>query len=144
MQSFSTSRARILVTVSQLQFSMSPMSNLDSCTAGQSACIDGSKASCSFGSWKTSNCDASTECYALPKQASRGIVSLHWLSSRTRDSSSLSRILTAFRKWMQRRRFRAPESVVALSPMYLAGQLLSLHRRHHQHLPLRLAFPLQA
>ncbi|CCM01221.1 uncharacterized protein FIBRA_03269 [Fibroporia radiculosa] len=44
----------------------------DTCLSGQRACISGSYAQCVRGLWKTENCTASEQCYALPATVRNG------------------------------------------------------------------------
>ncbi|KAI0076484.1 hypothetical protein K474DRAFT_1597780, partial [Panus rudis PR-1116 ss-1] len=44
----------------------------DACDAGQMACVQNSRATCEFGSWKLQRCKDSEKCFAVPSLKDRG------------------------------------------------------------------------
>ncbi|KIP11910.1 hypothetical protein PHLGIDRAFT_33180 [Phlebiopsis gigantea 11061_1 CR5-6] len=44
----------------------------DSCDSGQIACVNGTSAVCKFGSWRTTDCPDSEQCFAVPSTTGPG------------------------------------------------------------------------
>ena len=42
--------------------------------AGQTACVNGTMAVCKFGSWRTTSCPDSEQCFAVPSTTGLGTV----------------------------------------------------------------------